>query len=61
MILKKEAVQSSIINPKIINVCFALSGLCRIRGIHTQGVALGWYVLAPSGQVKLNLFSCHRL
>src|SRR5208283_3586100 len=28
------------------NNCCALSGLGRIREIHTQGVALGWYVWA---------------
>jgi hypothetical protein len=30
--------------------CFALSGLKHSLGIDTQGVALGWFVLAPSAR-----------
>jgi hypothetical protein len=30
--------------------CFALSGLPGLRYVGTQGVALGWFVLAPLGR-----------
>ena len=33
--------------------CFALSGLGRWLNVLTQGVALGWFVVAPSGRTAL--------
>jgi hypothetical protein len=32
--------------------CFALSGLANYARIRSQGVALGWFVAAPSGQIR---------
>ena len=32
------------------NRCFALSGLTRLLSLPTQGVALGYYMAAPSGR-----------
>ena len=37
-------------------ICFALSGLVHVFATLSQGVALGWFVVAPSGRHRTGLW-----
>lgn len=43
-----------------IRPCFVLSGLTGLLTTLTQGVALGWFVVAPSGRSRARVRLCLR-